>query len=127
MVVLLNRGIRTWDLEDGAEVKGKIVRREKLENGTFNQTDKVVKRKLGPNGSIEALDEHEAKKMLGYHEIVDAEKAMPVVGDRMKALQEQVAKLEAELAESRARIAKYEEAKKDEEKGEKGKGSPKGQ
>ncbi len=109
MVMLLNRGARTWDLKDGKDKDGK-----------------PVKRKLPPNGSIEALDEHEAKTMLGYHEIVDAEKAMPAVGDKMKALQDEVSRLQAELADARKRLEKYEPPKTDKDEDEaKGKGKGK--
>jgi len=105
MVVLVNRGARTWDLRPGKDKEGKD-----------------VKRQLKPGESIEALDEQEAAHLLGYHrEIVDAEKAMPVVADKMKALHEQVATLTEKLAEANARLAKYESTEEDDDKKKGGK------
>lgn len=124
MVVLLNRGQRTWDLHDAVEVEGKLVRRERREDGSWNPEEKVVKRQLPPGGSIEAIDAKEAKQMLAYHrEIVDAEKALPVVGDKLKELTEKVVALTDEVNSLRERLAKYEPAEEGNgEKKGKGKG-----
>lgn len=119
MVVLLNKGPRTWDLHDGVEIDGKIVRREKLPDGSFNPKDKVVKRKLLPGASIETLDQAEADHMLGYRQdIVDGDKIMPQQGDKLKALQDQVASLTEEIGVLKSKLAKYEEeAEEDDKKG----------
>src|SRR5580698_3938881 len=109
MVVLLNRGPRTWDLHDAVEQDGKLVRRKPLPDGSPDPKEKVVKRKLAPGGSIEALDQAEADHLLSYRgEIVDGEKAMPQVVDKMKALQDQVGTLTDQLAAANEKLAKYE-------------------
>lgn len=118
MVVLLNRGDRTWDLHDAVEKDGKLSRRARRTDGTLDEKDKVVKRKLGPGQSIEALDQAEADQLLAHtREIVDADKVMPQVADKMKSLNDKLTALEAELAESKVRLAKYETGEsKDDEK-----------
>lgn len=123
MVVLLNRGPRAWDLHDGVEVNGKLVRRKRLPNGDYDPKEKVVKRRLTPGGSIEALDDEEANHLLGYQrEIVDIEKAVPVVTDKIKALTDQVKADQEEIRLLKEKLAKYEEADKEDDEKKKGSG-----
>ena len=93
MVILHNVGERTYHLRDGKDKEGKI-----------------VKRVLAPNGSIEALDEAEAKDLLGYgpREIVDASKAIKPVGDKIAALEKEIAELKSRNAELEKKLKKYE-------------------
>lgn len=91
VVVLLNRGLRKYDLKDGKDKDGK-----------------PVKRSLLANSSIEALDQAEADQLLGYHDIVDAKTVMPAVTDKIADLEKKVVALEGELAEAKERLAKYE-------------------
>lgn len=93
-VVLLNRGVRTWHLKDGKDEKGN-----------------VIKRVLKPGGSIECIDAAEAEHLLGYKEIVDAEKAIPVITDKVKALTAERDELKATVADLTAKLAMYEKAK----------------
>lgn len=117
MVVLINRGARIWDLNDAVEVNGKLVRRMPLKDGTWNSEEKVVKRRLKPGESIEALDEKEAKHLLGYKEIVDAEKAIPQVTDKIAALTKERDDLAEQVRGLVAKLAKYEDDSDGKEKG----------
>lgn len=121
MVVLLNKGQRTWDLHDAVEVNGKLVRRKPNASGAFDPKEKVIKRRLPPGGSIEAVDQAEAEQMLQHsREIVDAEKAVPAIGDKTKALEVQVKALELEIQELKDKLAQYEDdGEGDEKKGNK--------
>jgi hypothetical protein len=130
MVVLLNRGPRTWDLHDGMEKDGKVVRLVRTKEGAIPEGTKVIKRKLMPTGapgqSIEALDQAEADQVLAHRDVVDAEKVAPVVGDKIAALTKQVADLEWTIGELKERLSKYETAEQeDQENSEKKKGGGK--
>ena len=107
MGILLNKGPRTWDLHDGIEVDGKVVRRKARADGSFDPADKVIKRKLLPGKSIEALDEKEFKDLLDHKfDIVDADKVMPQQADKVKTLEAEVERLKGVIAELEERIAK---------------------
>jgi hypothetical protein len=116
MVVLLNRGLRTWNLTDAVEWEGKLVRRTRQADGTWNPADKVTKRSLPPGGSIEAIDQAEADHLLGYKEIVDAEKAVPALADREKVLRDQIASLQETINGLQARLDTYESKNDDDKK-----------
>lgn len=123
MVTLLNRGERTWDLHDAVEKNGKLVRRVPDEKGQFDKNEKVIKRKLHPGGTIESIDDLEATLMLGYtREIVDAEKVVPQMGDKVKLLNDRIAELEKTIADYQERLKKYEGADAGEEEDKKKKG-----
>lgn len=111
MTTLVNQGLRTWDLHDGVEVDGKVLRRKKLASGEYDPKDKVVKRRLAPRGqpgsAIEALDADEATHMLSYsREIIDSTKIIPATGDKVKALTEERDALKARVAELEAQLPK---------------------
>lgn len=92
-VVVVNRGSRTFTLKDGQDKEGK-----------------PMKRILGPGQSIETLDTHEADHLLGYErEVVDASKAVPAFTDRVNALEAEIEKRNARIAELEAEVAMYEE------------------
>lgn len=91
MTVLMNKGPRTYGLKDGKDKEGN-----------------PVKRILPPGGSIEALDDEEAKHYLGYRDIVDAAKAVPAVTDKIKVLTEERDALKAKVADLEERLTKYE-------------------
>lgn len=118
MVVLLNKGPRTWDLHDGVEVDGKVVRRMPRKDGSFDPADKVIKRRLLPGRSIEALDDKEAAQLLDHKfDIVDGEKVMPQQSDKVKALEAKVAELTATIADLTERLKKAEGDEDPEKKG----------
>lgn len=91
MVVLLNRGLRTYHLLDGK-----------------NKDGSPLKRALPPGGSIETLDEAEAKNLLGYSDIVDAEKAIKPVADKIKELTDERDSLKEQVADLLKKLKKYE-------------------
>ena len=73
--IVVNRGIRTYHLV----------------NGPNGET-----RTLPPGGSIELLDEKEAKHMLRYHDIKDIKDAAPQASQRIQDLEKQLAAAKAE-------------------------------
>lgn len=76
-IVVINKGQRRFDLARGP---------------------KGEKRSLLPGGSIETLNDQEAKRLLGFHEIVDAAKAVPAAAARQLELEQQLARAKAENA-----------------------------
>lgn len=118
MTVLLNKGPRTWDLHDGVEVEGKVVRRKPRADGTFDPADKVIKRKLLPGKSIEALDAKEAADLLDHkYDIVDGDKVMPQQADKVKALEAEVISLKETIKGLEERLANAEGDEDAEKKG----------
>lgn len=75
-IVIINRGSRTFQLKDGPGGE---------------------KRFLPPGGSIETLDDSEAKQYLNYgREIVDAAKVVPANADKVAALHAEISRLQTE-------------------------------
>lgn len=99
--VIINRGVRTWTLKPGKDKEGK-----------------PVARILPPGGSIECLDDAEAKDLVGYKDLVDAAKSVPAVTDKVKVLTEERDALKAQVVDLQAQLDKFERHDKD----EKGKG-----
>lgn len=108
MVVLLNKGLRTWHLVEGQLKDGKLVRRFSDKNEEAVPGAPVVKRSLLIGGSIEAIDEKEAKDLLGYSDIVDAEKDIKPVADKISALTKERDELKAQVAELEDRVKELE-------------------
>jgi hypothetical protein len=104
------------------EFKGKVVfnkgprfyHLKAKETGEKDASGKPVMlaRVLGPQSSIEVLDESEYNHLCGYKDVVDADKFVPHTGAH-----ERITSLEKEKAELLARIAELEGDKKSEKKG----------
>lgn len=105
-IVVLNRGPRTFHLKPGAD---------------------KAPRTLVPGGSIETLDDAEAKQLLaGYPtQIADAAKVVPHNAAKLSALQAEVDRLKAENAKLSAKsdgVFDEDEKEKDGKGGKGGKG-----
>lgn len=85
-VVILNRGLRTYHVHTG-----KVLEEAKGDKPAVMEIVTLV-----PQGTVE-VGEKEAKNLLGYSDLVDAEKAAPQLAITIEALREENAKLKAEL------------------------------
>jgi hypothetical protein len=97
-IVIQNKGTRTYHLCP------QIV--------TGPDGEKQIKRTLLPGGSIETLDDAEAKDLLGYSDLMDASKAAPVLADRISALEKERDALKEEVEDLKMQLG---------DKGKKGK------
>jgi hypothetical protein len=73
--IVVNRGTRTYHLVNGPDGES---------------------RTIPPGGSMEALDEKEAKHLLRYHDLHDIKDVAPATAARIKAHEDQIAALKAE-------------------------------
>lgn len=90
-MIVINRGGRKFDLKDGKDANGN-----------------PVKRVLLAGGSIETIDEEEAKTLLSYHEVEDAAKVVPMATDKIKVLTEERDALKSRVAELEGKVAQLE-------------------
>ncbi len=89
-VVIINRGTRVYKLKPFMVPDGK--------DDAGNPKFKAIPRELLPGHSIETMDAKEAELYLGYRDIADADKVVPVNQTRIDGMQAEIDRLTAENA-----------------------------